>query len=180
MKENDKIFIYGVPGVGKSYLSKELGKKLKLLVIEGDKIKTKLKKNISREQSPFLYLGTCQAYKKFGELNQENAVNGLLAVRKALSGAITEEVKNWHSLILEAAFLDPSILQEIGKVILVITSDEKRHKKQFLHHRERLFDIGGNEFRAARIVQKYLVEEATGLNVQIIDNDGTQQALQMF
>lgn len=166
-----KIFIYGVPGAGKTYFAKALSKKVNLPVLEGDLIKTQLRKNKSKTEFPFLYLGTCQAYQQFGELNQTNAIQGLLAVRAALTKAVEKEIENYDSLILEGAFLDPRILMKYGKVILLTTTEEKKHKHQFLSHTEKLLDFRGNEFKAARIIQKYFIDEATELGVEIIEND---------
>ena len=179
MKESENIFIYGVPGVGKTHLSMELGKKLGLSVYEGDKIKSGLRKIVSKKESPFLYLGTCKAYKQFGELNRENVIHGLLAVREALRVAVLEKGKG-HKIILEGAFLDPGILKELGRPILVTTSDEEIHKKQFLSHREKLLDFAGNEFKAARIIQSYLIDEATKLKIQIIENNGSSDVIKSF
>ena len=44
-----RIFIYGVPGVGKTYFSKSLGRELNLSVVEADKIKKKLLKELEAE-----------------------------------------------------------------------------------------------------------------------------------
>lgn len=166
------IFIYGVPGVGKTHYSKILRKKLGLSIIEADKIKRKARENKPRKESPFLYLGTCLAYKQFGELNEENVIKGLMAVRNALMEAVETEIKTNEDTIIEGAFLDPNSLNKFGKVILLTTSDEQKHKKQFLKHREKLFDFKGNEFKAARILQEYSVNEAKNLGIEIINNNG--------
>lgn len=151
-----KIFIYGVPGSGKTYYSKQLSKKLNIPIIEADK---KIKKKY----------GTCQAFKKFGPLNITNAIKGLLAVR--------DETREWvrkliteSDFILEGAFLDPNDLNNFDKLILLVTTDEKQHKKQFLTHREKLLDFSGEEFKSARIIQDYLITEAKKLGVEIVVN----------
>lgn len=165
-----RLFIYGVPGSGKTHYSKVLGKKLNLPVIEADKIKKKARKDKSRKEYPFLYLGTCLAYKQFGDLNKENAIKGLKAVRHALNEAITGEINENNNSIIEGAFLDPNSLTKFGRVILLITVDEQQHRKQFLKHREKLFDFKGNEFKSARLIQDFLIDEAKELNIEIIKN----------
>ena len=164
------IFIYGVPGVGKTYFSKSLGRELNLSVVEADKIKKKLRKDKSKEEFPFLYLGTCSAFNEFGRLDEENAIKGLLSVRNALKEEVSREVLNKDNFILEGAFLDPKTLNEYGRTILLICNDEKLHKKYFYRHREKLLDFKGEEFKAARIIQEYLIKEALELSVEIIDN----------
>ncbi|RJQ24760.1 hypothetical protein C4577_07045 [Candidatus Parcubacteria bacterium] len=165
-----KIFIYGVPGSGKTYYSKLLGTKLNLPVIEADRIKKEHRSGKSKKLYPCLYLGTCQAYKKFGDLTSDNTIKGLFAVRKALDNVIKNKIKKQSDLILEGAFLDPKSLKEFGKVMLLVTKDEKLHKKQFLHHREKILDLKGNEFKAARLVQEYLIQEAKEFSIEVVEN----------
>lgn len=167
------VFIYGVPGAGKTHFSKILGKDLGLSVVEADKIKKKARKDKSRKEHPFLYLSTCFAYRQFGDLNKENVIKGLTAVRLALNKAVEEKIKENDNSIIEGAFLDPNSLTKFGRVILLITTDEQQHKKQFQKHREKLFDFKGNEFKSARLIQEFLIDEAKELNIEIIKNTGS-------
>lgn len=177
MQMATKICIYGVPGTGKTKFSELLGKKLQIPVIEADAIKKKARKNITKNENPFLYLGTCLAYKQFGELSQETARKGLLAVRDALSEAVEREIKHYSKVILEGAFLDPVSIMSFGKALLLTTTNEQKHKKQFLQHQEKIFDFTRKEFKAARIVQDYLITEAKKLDIQIIENDDTLETV---
>lgn len=177
MAMQTRVFIYGVPGTGKTSFSKRLGKRLRIPILEADTIKRKIRKNKPRDQFPFLYLATCKAYAIFGKLTMENAMKGMLAVRNALREAVIDEVKYRGDLILEGAFLDPVSLKKFGKVVLLTTMDESRHRRQFLRHREKLLDITMSEFRAARMVQEYLIEEAQRLGVDILDNDRDLETL---
>lgn len=179
MVEN-KIFIYGVPGVGKTYFSKHLGKKLEVNVIEGDLLKRKARKHTTETINPFLLSSTCRAYEKFGELNYENAVKGLKAVRSALQQVVSETVSSRSNFVLEAAFLDPQLLRDLGTILLLTTKDEKLHKNYFLHHREKLLDFAGNEFKAARFIQNFLIEEAKKLNIQTIENGNLEGFVSSF
>lgn len=166
------IFIYGVPGSGKTYLSRQLGNRLNVPVIEGDKLKDKARAGKKKQDDPFLFLGTCQAWKQFGVFSKDNVIKGLLAVREALVAVVQDEAAKTGCYILEAGFLDPNVLRSQGRLILFTTQDEKHHRRQFFSHREKLLDISGNEFKAARIIQDYLIEEAERLNVEVLDNDG--------
>ncbi len=163
-----RIFIYGVPGVGKTHYAKILGKELSLTVREADKVKIIARKNKPKKDYPFLYLGTCLAYRQFGELNKENAIKGLLAVRQALSEAVEAEIKEHDNAIIEGAFLDPRLVTKFGRTILLTAKDEQKHRQQFLHHREKLFDFNSDEFHSARIIQEYLIEEARQLKIEVI------------
>lgn len=158
-----RIFIYGVPGAGKTYYSKVLGNKLNLPVFEADKIK--------KSFSKFETLKTCLAYKKFGALTLENVIKGLLLVRDTYRTVVEKEILKGSDFIMEGAFLDPNFLIEFGKPILLVTSDENKHLSQFLKHREKLLDFHKNEFRAARMIQNYLISEAEKLGIEIIENE---------
>lgn len=154
------FFIYGVPGAGKTYYSKTLGKKLNISVFEADKLKKK----------PLPKLTTCLAYKIFGDLTTENVIKGLMLVRDTYRDVVEKEVIKYDDLIMEGAFLDPISLVKFGKPILLICPNEVRHKRQFLMHREKQLDFHGNEFKAARIIQKFLIAEAKKLQIKIVEN----------
>jgi len=159
-----RIFIYGVPGAGKTYYSKILGKKLNLPVLEADKIK--------RQVSPFKSIKTCLAYKRFGALTLKNVIKGLLLVRDTYQRVVEKEILKSSDFIMEGAFLNPNQLIKFGKPILLITSDENKHRSQFLKHREKLLDFQKNEFQAARMIQKYMIAEAKRIGIEIIENTG--------
>jgi 2-phosphoglycerate kinase len=55
-------------------------------------------------------------------------------------------------------------------MILIITSDEEQHKRQFFEHREN-DQINIEEFRATRIIQDFLINEAKSLNIEIMENE---------
>lgn len=156
-----KTFVYGVPGSGKTYYSRALGKKFNIPVFEADKLK---KKSFSR------ILSTCLAYTEFGDFSPENVIKGLLLVRDTYREVVEQEIIKYTDVIMEGAFLDPNSLLGFSKPILLICSDEAKHKSQYLKHREKLLDFQGNEFRAARIIQKYLVSEAINLNIEVVDS----------
>jgi 2-phosphoglycerate kinase len=160
MNNSQKIFIYGVPGTGKTKYSKILGRQTGFSIVEADQIKKKLG----------IHIGTCQAFKQFGDFNRENVIKGLIFVRKALCSTVLKEVTKRDAIILEGAFLNPQQLLPLGRVLLLTTTDEYEHKKQFRHHLEYLFDIHETTFKAARIIQEYFCDEAKKLRVETIDS----------
>jgi len=164
-----KYFIYGVPGSGKSYIGKILSDKLGYPYFEVDALKRELQLASIKEEDPFVFLGTCQAYKYFGNRNKENIKKGLTAVRGALLNSINNEIKKHKSLVLEGAFLDPTSLlnEEDSRIVLVVVRDEDQHKKQFFSDREEN-EENKDEFLVARIVQDLLLEEASTLKGVII------------
>jgi 2-phosphoglycerate kinase len=163
------IFIYGAPGVGKTTYSQKLHKELRYPLIEGDYLREVIaQKEKTKEEDPFLYVGTKEAWQLFGEFNEENVIKGLKAVRKSMSTYVLKEIEQHPgTLILEAAFLDPEVLSSKGELILVVTEDEEKHRSQYYTHRTK--DRYSEEtFIAARIIQKYLIEEAKQYSVKII------------
>ncbi len=166
----NKVFIYGVPGSGKTYASIVLQKKLGIELLEADILRAEFQKDTTPKKDPFFFVGTCQAYKYFGEINSENCKKGLLEVRKAMSEIVSREIEKSDRLIVEGAFLDPNILNSLGKMVLVVTSDEAEHRKHFFENRLEEEDKI-NEFKAVRLVQESLITEARNLNIDIIENN---------
>src|SRR3989344_1697633 len=111
----NQILIYGVPGSGKTHISQKMSNDLKLPLFEADTLKDELRKLTTKEESPFLFLGTCQAYRHFGELNEDHALKGLKAVRRAFADRVNEEIQKHDEFIMEGAFLDPNLLKDSGK-----------------------------------------------------------------
>jgi 2-phosphoglycerate kinase len=171
MDSNSKIFIYGVPGSGKTTYSLDLKEKMDYPLVEGDTLRILAQKDKTREQDPFAYMGISGAFRKFGDLTEENVIKGLKAVRKNMVPYIQEEIEKYpNTLIFECAFLDPEQVIDKGKVLLLTKKDEKDHRKQFFAHREEN-EKSLEHFRAARIIQSFLVEEAKNYNIEIIENN---------
>jgi 2-phosphoglycerate kinase len=166
-----KVFIYGVPGSGKTTFSLDLKEKMDYPLVEGDNLRALAQKNKTREEDPFAYMGTTGAFRKFGDLTEENVIKGLKAVRNNMVSYIQEEIEKYpNELILECAFLDPEQVKNLGKIILLTKKDEESHRKQFFTHREEN-EKSLEHFKAARIIQNYLVEEAKKYNVEIMENN---------
>ncbi len=90
MNQN-KIFIYGVPGTGKTTFSRLLQQKLGYPLIEADELRSIAQKDHTQDKQPFLYLSTTDAYKNFGQMNETNIMKGLQAVREALDPYVQEK-----------------------------------------------------------------------------------------
>ncbi|KKT28545.1 MAG: hypothetical protein UW43_C0001G0020 [Candidatus Yanofskybacteria bacterium GW2011_GWA1_44_21] len=166
----NKIFIYGVPGAGKTTYSIRLKNELGYPVVEADYLREIAQKEKSEAEDPFLYIGTKEAWKKFGELNEENIIKGLKAVRTSMMPYVNQEILKYpNELIMEGAFLEPQQLIGKGKLLLVVTTDEEQHRKQYFIHREHS-SLHEETFTAVRIIQKYLIDETSQYSVEIIEN----------
>ncbi len=178
MKLLNKIFIYGVSGSGKTSLSIELQKKLGCVLIEADYLrKAVAQKEKTQAEDPFVYIGTKEAYRYFGEFNEENIIKGLGAVRNSMAPYVAKEIEKYHdSLIMESAFLDPNLLSGIGKLILIITTNENKHRSQYFKYREQN-ESNIETFQVTRIIQNYLLQEAKSLPVKVIENNFEVESL---
>jgi len=156
------IFLYGPPGSGKTYQSRKLSKEKDIPLWEADDLRATARSEHTREEDPFVYLGTTEAYKEFGELNRENVIKGLLAVRSAMWPFIERRAKGFESLIIEAAFIDPFKAREYGDVRLVVEMDDKKYEGQFFKNRERTKETL-DSFIAAKWIRDYMVGEKTNL-----------------
>lgn len=152
-----QILIYGVPDVGKTTLSKLLHAKTGIPLVEGDYIKTP-------------YPATKFAWRKYGPLTKENAVKGLHYVREYMDRYVDETLAKHQTLILESVFINPIKYHTTATMFLVVSPAEAMHRKQFFAHREETNESIEN-FKAIRMIQEYLLEEARWLNVVVVRND---------
>lgn len=171
------IILYGVPGLGKTSLAWALSEAFSLPHFEVDEIRKIGKQGKSLEADPFFFLPTTEAYQAVGERIPENVVKGLLGVRAAYRDLISQGIDaHKEGCVAEAAFIDPSLLQDKGYVMLIVVPSEEKHRSQFLEHRTADAFVNG-QFENARIIQDFLVKEARQLNVPIIENNGSMDEL---
>lgn len=174
-----KIFLYGVPGVGKSTLAKQLAQHLGYDYIELDTVRPNAQHLVTQEEAPFVYEYTTEAWRHFGELSSKTAVQGFLAVRHALTPFITSELeKHPDNFVAEAVYLDPNAFMPQGASCFLITSpDQNQHFSQFFVRRPRTEDEENNQFKAARWMQDHLISEAKKLGLDIIDNQELDETI---
>ena len=162
---NKDILFYGVPGVGKTYITRSLSSDLNLPLIELDSLREPLQQGKDISNYPFLFYGTTEAYKFFGEPTKENIIKGLISVRKAMESAIKQTLDNQRSkFIAEGAFLNPAYAMGYGDVILLVQEDENKHRIQFFENREDTED-NNKSFVVSRLLQEYLIEESVKLGI---------------
>lgn len=162
---NRNILFYGVPGVGKTYITRSLSSDLNLPLIELDSLREPLQQGKDILDYPFLFYGTTEAYKFFGEPTKENIIKGLISVREAMESAVKQNLNDLNNrFIAEGAFLDPAYAIDYGSVILLVQEDENKHRIQFFKNREDTED-NNKSFAVARLLQEYLIEESIKLGI---------------
>mgnify|MGYP001599404984 CR=1 FL=1 len=140
-------------------------------LIEADTLRTVAHREKTKAEEAFVYLGTTEAWQQFGKPTPENVTKGLVAVRRAMRPYVSKEIEKFpNTLIMEAAFLDPHDLAGIGERILIVTTSEEQHQLQYFRHRERN-SYHAEVFRVARILQEYLIQEASVLGVSVVENN---------
>lgn len=161
-----QLRIYGIPGVGKSTLAQKLAVRLRYDYIELDTIRHIAQSQATRAQSPFLYEYTTEAWKEFGPLNAQTAIQGLLAVRSALKPYIDEALSEVPpNVIAEATFLEPKM-----PAVLITCRNEKMHNKCYYAIREHT-ELRDLRFTVSRSIQDYLIADAQDKGIPALDND---------
>jgi len=161
----NRIYIYGVPGTGKSTLAKEVARSIHCRFVELDAVRPIAQAKVNIYQEPFLYEYTTEAWKKFGPLNYKNVVKGLVGIRQAFKPFIEQELAKYSgNVIAEAVFVEPS-----ESAVLITNSDEELHYNNFFVHRKRNKDAD-LQFQAARLMQDFLIQEAKEKSLTIVEN----------
>lgn len=164
------IFIYGVPGSGKTTIANKLAKSLNMEIFEADAVRGISQKVKNIKDHPYNFLPTTEAYKALGKRTSENVIKGVVNVRLVMKKIVNKKLSNYkNGVIFESAILDPNDLINKGLFILITIPSENQHKNQFLVHRTKEAFTNG-QFENARIIQDYYINEAKNLKIKIFEN----------
>lgn len=168
----NKIFIYGVAGTGKEAISHHLKARLNLPLIETDDIREQALALANLDSpDPFRYVNAQQAWRTYGQLSADSAIQGLQAVRQSNQAIIDNQLAMYEAAICEGVFLDPAYSRH-GQMFLITTASPSRHRRQYYQHRP-MTDENEEGFVAGRLLQEHLIQEAADYPVIIIENHGS-------
>lgn len=174
------IMIGGIPGVGKTSISGYIAREFNInIILSGDYLREFLRPYNNNILNKSVY----DAYKFYGEKNNENIIKGYLAqseiIYKGINSILTRSIKNGEPLILETLYFVPEFIDKniIDKIILVYIdiSDINIHKNRlksrinYTHFNspgERLI----NQLETYKVISKYSIENSKNYDALIIDN----------
>ena len=180
--ENKKVIgLYGVFGVGKSYLAHRLSSQL----LDYDTVSTDNLLAIARDLNKsdvYLQQSSYLAWQLLGDSSYKNITRGFELYRSRLQPFIRiildRVYKQRVDMIFEGVHISPDVLQEYNhlldaKPLLVIISDKRIHWERIeekCKDRPDLLKRITPHFQIARKLQKFLIKEADRNNVPIVDN----------
>ena len=186
------ILLAGVPGIGKSTLSVDLSKRLEITNIIGtDMVREILRQTISSNLIPELHSSSYEAYKHLkptiNPILRQSIVGYEEQCRHVIVGveaAIQSALYSRENTIIEGVHLAPNILnrsvldESHVLMILFYLENEEEHLRRIQSRGSEVKQRGADRylssFQEIRKIQTYLVEEATKLNIPIIEtSDGT-------
>jgi hypothetical protein len=138
-------------------------------MVEGDTLRWAAKEHLGAS-GPMLSFGTAKAHRFFGKLTVENAIAGLLGVRRAMA-PIVEQYLHSHAqpVVFEAPFLDPIALRAHGSVCLIAVADPVQHRANMVAARPGEADLD-ELYNAARHQHEYLLKEAADNDIGVVYN----------
>ncbi|MHA2357241.1 MAG: hypothetical protein ACXABK_00545 [Candidatus Heimdallarchaeaceae archaeon] len=189
------ILLAGVPGIGKSTLASRLSQRLEISNIIGtDMIREILRQTISNKLVPEIHSSSYEAYKflkptlnpilrqsivGYEEQSRHVVVGIEAAIQSALYSRENSIIEGVH---LAPNILQPSIIQEPHVLygLLYLEEDEEhltRIQQRETYVESRTADRYIRAFSEIRNIQTYLVEEASKLNLPLIETSDSNKAL---
>jgi uncharacterized protein len=192
------ILVGSASGIGKSTISAELAKKLKIKhLLETDFIREIVRGIIGKEYAPALHKSSFDAYKVLrNKKNFENNKNLITAgfvehssfVIPAIEKVISRAISDYDDVVIEGVHLVPGLINieqfkdEASIHFFVLESDEEHHKERFVK-RAMQIHRGGKQleyFSENRIIHDFLVNKAIENGIKVFNThtiEGTAQAM---
>ncbi len=174
------ILIGGIPGVGKTSLSGFISREFKInIILSGDYLREFLR---PYADNPAMKESVYNAYRIYGEKNDENIIKGYLAQSKfmysGINAILRRSIDNGEPLILETLYFNPGMIDSDirGKIIMIyiyiedmgLHGDRLKERTQYTHFNspgERLVE----QLPVYSIIEKYSMHNC-GNDVLIVNN----------
>lgn len=190
------ILVGSASGIGKSTISAELAKRLKIKhLLETDFIREIVRGIIGEDYAPALHKSSFDAFtvlrnkKNFDDGNElinagfvEHASFVIPAIEKVISRAISD----YDDVIIEGVHLVPGLIDtkkfedEASIHFFVLESDEESHKDRFVK-RAMQIHRGGKQleyFAENRVIHDFLVKKASENGVRVISTQSIEGTVQ--
>lgn len=174
------VLIGGVPGVGKSSISGELARELNFnILLSGDYLREFFRAYTKQDDA--INTSVYDAWKHFGDRNEENVLKGFLSQSEVMSQGIASIIRrasdNGEFLVLETLYFVPSMLNAVMEGVIPLylyIKDEKNHanslnsRTEFTHFKspgqrlsEKLWEY--------RIMMHYSIDECEKYSIPVFD-----------
>ena len=196
MRKPYVILIGSASGIGKSTISAELAKSLKIKhLIESDFIRAVIRGIIGKEYAPALHSSSYDAYKHIRNKSRYESYDELVSagfddhasyVIPGLEKIIQRAITDYDDIIIEGVHLVPGLIDieqfidEANIYFFILSSDEESHKERFV---KRAIQIhrGGKQldfFKENRIIHDHLLKQAEINNVNVIETKSIEKTLE--
>ena len=177
------ILLGGVPGVGKTTIAYELARTYKIdKVLSIDILKNIIKKFISKEDEPYLYTTTHEAY----TLENLDIVNGYKKHSQVLNKYvidILDTFKNEKIIILEGATINPDILNDLKDYEVYYFNLYLEDESDLIKRYESKLKIRKGKWienlDKIKEINKYLVNQEI-ININAKDKDETLKQIRRY
>lgn len=176
------ILIVGAPAVGKSTITNELAKELKIYRLMGsDMIREVIRNVISEDQSPSLHASAIVICDDAPE-GEDNMIWGFQKqaedVRPGINAILKRTKKEGKNLILEGIHPLPGFFNDYELIHIVLTlGDEERHIEQMHGQGVDRSTYKIANIKKARAFQNYLIDEADKHNAHVVENTTIEETV---
>ncbi len=194
LKEPIIPIIAAMPCVGKTTMAREIATAFGIgNVIGGDAFRSALRDFFSKEKNPEFFTSVYDAWKFFGEKNNENIIKGFESQAKIINKAIERMVadrgiRDGESMVFEYLHFLPSqydkeILKHPSVIPVVLRLDSEKIYKERIGMRDRRTHLKGDSSRllsalgAYKIMQDFQCKEAKKYGIPVVATDNWEKAV---
>ena len=180
--------IAALPCVGKTTMSREVATAFGIgIVMGGDAFRAALREFVSQEKHPEFFSSVYQAWKFFGEENEENILKGFEFQAKLVNQAmerivVDRGIRDGESIVAEYLHFLPSqyppeVLKHPSIIPIVLRLDSEEEWKRRIAARDNATHLKGQSGRLLevldryKLMQEYQCKQAKEHGVHIVVND---------